>query len=640
MLIAIFFTIFPTLIFYPFFTRLIKSKFLKISFSWFCGQFITSILIFIVAILLSFFTTGVLQKSEIIIFIIICITLLASKNHILVINKEIIISRSSIIKSLILIVIYLFSFFFYFSQLNMFNGKIYTGQAYWDFQWHAPLIQNFAYGENFPPQNESFSGIPQTYHFFWGFLVSIYDSAGLDLVLAINYISMLCLFFLLMAVIGFSEEIFGTFSAGILSVLFIVTSSSLRFIYDFYFISHGNSLKTIYKIITNSGHPYFFSYIPGNPYGYNGNMFNMFYFLAERQIVIGIIILLFSIWIIYKRNKIHNLLLLLIGGLMGMFFLWHIYITIMVFSMIILIFIFDKDRKKTLILLSTFSLVFIIHVLFFKYLTNSGWFYPMIKEFPKLNFNFPTMGKEYPLSLVNAINYYTFAYGFKIIFLPLGLIYLFKTNKKLLLTLLAVIIPSFILINTVQLSPLSIWDNHKWLKPMNVIIDLITGFALYHFFFRKKKIIYSMIGIFSLILLTIGGFTELIPYLNSKPTVLYADYRSPLIRIIRQKTDPEAVFLTKSYTEVQLAGRKVFLGYYSGQDLGLRSDYKIQIINKIYNTAEITQFCKLTREYKIDYVEDYFSSINNTKLVKLETIDGKKNNIAFIDINATCGMLK
>ncbi len=273
------------------------------------------------------------------------LTIIFVYKQILLIIKEIKIDREFIWKTIFLFVPFLFSVFFYKPHLKLENGSIYISPVYWDFKWHAPLVQNFVFGDNYPPENESFSGIPATYHFFWGFETAIYASSGLDLVYGLNYVSILSLFFLLISIIGIGEELFKSFNVGILAAFLTITSSSLRFIDYFSSVSENNLLQIIQGILTNTKHPFLFSFVSSNPYGYNGTMFNMFYFLAERQMVIGVIFLLFFIWLVLNKNKLPNKFLVLIGALMGFYFLWHLFITIIIFCSLLFIFLFDKDKK-------------------------------------------------------------------------------------------------------------------------------------------------------------------------------------------------------------------------------------------------------------------------------------------------------
>jgi hypothetical protein len=580
--------------------------------------------------------SGLFSKALMMSFVLLLLLLIIAHKYVVVQLKKVRYSKTNLFTFALLLAVFLFSAYFYKPHLESDGGVIYTSPAYWDFQWHAPLIQNFVHGDNIPPQNESFAGMPSTYHFFWGFLVSIYSSAGLGLVDSVNLISVLNLFFLLVGIIGIGEELFKSLKVGILAMLFTVTSSSLHILHYFSQPPYRDLLRTVTNIFTNAANPYFFSFIPGNPYGYNGNMFNMFYFLAERQMVMGIILLIFFLWLLYKREKIPNKALILAGALAGMSILWHLYISITIACSLLFLLIFDKDKRKTLYFLLPFSAIFLLHILYFKSLMQSVWFNPAIGNFPKINFSFPTMGKIYPLSLINAVGYYVYAYGLKILFFIFGSALLYKRNKKLTVLFLSVVIPTFILVNTIQLSPLSIYDNHKWLRPMNIFVDLIAAYALYEVFKHKGRTM-LFVGSLFFILMTASGFLELIPFFNSQPSIPYAYEASPLVLQLRQKTSPDAVFLTLRTREIHMAGRKVFLGNYAGQDLQLNTKLRFGVLQGIYSSHTADDVCSLAHAYDIDFVETkYFkdqSAITHTKQLKV----GKgKNTMTLVDIARSC----
>lgn len=642
---AFIFTVLPTLLILSFINKIkfIKSIVLQIGFSWFIGQYLFVWLVFLMSIILSIYTQGILVKALLLVFSIIIIfsliRLSSLVNTLQDISKAI---KEQNIKNIltsgfIFSAIFLFSYLFYIYQLSELNGKIFTSVAYWDFQWHMPLIQNFVYGDNFPPQNESFAGLPSTYHFFWGLFVSIYATSGLKIVGAINYISIITMFFLLISVIAFMEELFSTKIPGLIAGSLIVTSSSFRFINEVSLVWLNGLSDVIGTVFNNTNNPFFYSFIPGNPFGYNGTMFNLFYFLAERQMVPGLIYLLIIIMVFYKIHHFRNKSLVLIGLLAGLYFLWHLYITIMVFCACLVLIIFLKNRKKTLYFFSGFIVTFTCHYLYFKNLQGSEWFLKDIASYPKLNFNFSTMNEVYSLSLVNFLGYYFFGYGIKILFFILGTISVWKKNKSLILIFLAFIIPAFILTNSIQLSPLSIYDNHKWLRPMNLLVDIAAGYGFYHLFFIEKvnkKL--RLLIVPSLIALTLSGIIEIIPFFQARPTDFFANEHSILVRDIRNHTNPKSVFIGNDTKEIHLAGRKLFLGNYSGQDLRLDSSRRQKIIHTIYSLETKEELCKLTNIYDIDYIETDLDKFNKLDMPGKKSVNQKNEMVNIIDINKGC----
>lgn len=172
---------------------------------------------------------------------------------------------------------------------------------------------------------------------------------------------------------------------------------------------------------------------------------------------------------------------------------------------------------------------------------------------------------------------------------------------------------------------------------MNLMIDFLAAAALYQVIIYKKKISYFSIGIFFLLLITASGLLELLPFFNSQPWRPYARYPSSFIQQVRQNTKPQAVFLVSQPRDLQLAGRKVFLGNYAGQDFRLRSDLRIMITHQIYTASNLQSFCSLVKKYQIDYVgtESFLTRqvIGHAKLLNIRDLN---NRTSFIDVDRSC----
>jgi len=534
----------------------------------------------------------------------------------------------------------LFSFFLFKPQLSYTNQTIYRSPIYWDLHWHAALIQNFTYGDNFPPQNEAFGGLPHTYHFFWGVLTGIYESLGMNLVDSINFASIVPFFFVLLTIIGLSEEFFDNKSVGFITIILTITSSSFHFTDYFKNVSSQNLQNIILNIFTTKTHPWTASFTTAtHSFYYNGTFFNLFYFIEERQLIIGVLYLLLSCFIIYKRKNLSNSSLTIIGGLMGAYFLWHLHITIMILCALIFLLVFDSDRKKTLLMLTGFFIIFMAHVIYFKLIAQSAWFVANTESFPKINLGFSDQENKL-FSLSHAFNWYLYSYGLKLFLLPISLLFMWRKNKKACLLICSIIIPTFILLNTFQLAPGSVYENHKFLRPMNILIDLAVAFIVYKIFFKRINLLLKISGFIIMFFLTISGIIELMPFINSKPTEMYAYYPSQITQSIQWNTQKHAVFTGSDDYQIQLAGRKMFLGNILGEGLGLNKEKRQKVISNIYASSDIKTFCFLTRNYKIDYIEfnnsqgfvtDFFK-----KLPHFSTINDKNEQVFFVDSKKSC----
>jgi hypothetical protein len=650
-MIAVFIlTLIPSLLAYFLISKLkirISSNYFKLGLCWFTGQYFFTIAVFILCLLFSLLTSNVLIKATLSILFLNVFFLFFFQEEIIamvknIFNTETIKKRFFNPLNLVLIVFcFLFSYFFFIPHLSYQNDTIQRSPIYWDYHWQMSLIQNFVHGDNFPPENEAFAGIPANYHYFWMVNASIYQAMGLNPVDAINFTSIIQFFFLLIILVGFSMEIFKSKLAGLIAVLLTISSSNLRFIEYFSGLSEQNIFKVFLDILRNSKHPWDVSQITLNSYGYNATMYNLFYFVEERQMIIGVIYLIVSLWLIYNRQQFSSKVLLLIGVLMGGYFIWHLHITLMVLAAICAVLVLDGDRKKTLIMLLGFGAVFLIHYLYFKGITHSEWFLKEINNYPKFNFNYSSMDGT-AIAPLQSFFWYAYSYGLKIIFFPLSIFLLFKKNKKIAILIISIFIPTFIILNSLQLSPAFIHDNHKFHRPMNVVIDLAVAYAVFLLFFKQRRFYLYILGIIFAILLSISGIIELMPFINSRPTVVYAKYPNTISAAIRTNTLPSAVFIGEDNESIYLAGRKLFLAkYLRGHDEKVLNRKKRQkIINDIYNASDVNSFCFLTKKYEIDYIEydrsandlpdfiidsKYFSALNN-----------KNNQVIFVDSMKTC----
>lgn len=505
---------------------------------------------------------------------------------------------------------FVFTYRFYWPHLQAVDGAIYTSPPYWDFNVHFPIIQNFVYGDNFPPQNESFAGVPITYHFFYDFLTSIYAAGGLGLVGGLNFTSTLTFGVLLVGVLGVCQEYLRSLRTGVIAVLLVLTSSSLRFLSDFSPATGVPVWTQVTNLLTNQSHPYFFSFLEGHAFGYDGSMFNLFFFLAERQMLFAVLYLLTALHLLTRVDSLGLRRGLVVGAGLGLFFQWHLFATITVGAALGLLSLARLARRRILPVAVGFAVLFGVQVVYFKLLSANAWFMPSLEGYPKLNFEFTSAPPYFPASVPNFIVYYAYAYGFKLLAFGLGLRLLARQRRDLVFPLVCLILPTFVLVNTVQLSPLSVYDNHKWLRPMNVLVDLVAATYVYSLFASPRRLKRGL-AVPLLALLMLSGVIELIPFLNARPSTLYAYYPTNLSQTVRAQTEPRAVFVSPHAKEVHLAGRKLFLsepedepGAVSGVVVSqLDTEGRQRIVNALAPDQPPGVLCDLVEAYGIDYLE-------------------------------------
>jgi hypothetical protein len=619
---AALFSLLPTALAYVLLCRtgLVRTGLLRFAFACFLGQYVSAWVVFCLALALTGFTSQPLLKASIVAIDVVVLALILwyRQNRVLSLPRSwaaVPIHRLFSPDIAIGVASLAFAYLLFIPHLQQREQGIFRSSVYWDFSIHYPIIQTFVHGDNFPPENESFAGVPMTYHFFFDFLTAIYSTFGLGLVGAMQFVSILSMAVMLLAVAGLGSEWFGSRAVGVLAGLLCVTSSSLRFISpplvggkpDW-----SEPATVFLALARNTIDPYVAGFVPGNPFAYNGNMWNVFYFIAERQMIVGILFLLFCGWLLSVVERIPRPAAFWLGILMGLFLQWHFYISIMVVAAVIwTAMLRPSARRPLLYLLVGYLPVFLGQAVYLKSLLNDAWFLPEIHQYPRLSFDFPTM-REYPFSLQNAFGYYVYGYGLKLVFLVLALFLMTRERLPALTVVTGIVVPTFVLISTIQVSPLSIYDNHKWLRPMNVVIDIAVAYALVRMFSRLHRRALTMAaGAPILLLLTASGLMELMPFLNTEPRSMYSDYPNRAIRPIRQNSEPRATFLSAESRDLHLAGRKVYLGNPHDEPGAtslvvtekLNYPARQEAIMQIYASESAAEFCGLIGEHRIDVVE-------------------------------------
>jgi hypothetical protein len=616
MVLVTFFTFLSSLLTYTLLLRvrlLPKTLLFSVVVAWFAAQVVSAFAIMLLSLVLAPLTSGVLLKASVLYALLVGGALVGMRREVVDAGRHAL-ARHTRLDLLALAVltglILPFTYRFYTSHLTYDGAAIWTSIAYWDLNVHAPIIQTFVHGDNFPPQNESFAGLPITYHYFFDFLTSIYAALGLELIGAINYVSIVALSMLLLGIVGFCQEYLDSRWVGVLAALLTLTTSSLRFFADFERLRGIPFVSAVQLIVTNYENPFLVSFLEGNPYGYNGTMFNLFYFLAERQLVLASLYFLVAchLMLVGRQTTRRSFL---IGAALALFFQWHIFVTIAVGAALGLLALPRLIQRRLDWMLVGFALVFLVQVVYFKLLSTNEWFLPTVNNYPTLNFEFASFPPYFPASLPNAILYYIYAYGFKPVVFLVGCYVLRRERRPVLLPLLAIIVPTFILINTVQLSPLSVYDNHKWLRPMNVLVDIVAAYAVYRVFFASPRWLLRGAGVLVASLLMLGGLIELFPFLNTQPTRIYGLYPTEFIHTIRATTHPQAVFVSAHSKELHLAGRRLFLDNPEDEPGAASAVVVAQldtarrrgVMAAIYLSQDVATLCALVQAHGIDYLE-------------------------------------
>jgi hypothetical protein len=219
--------------------------------------------------------------------------------------------------------------------------------------------------------------------------------------------------------------------------------------------------------------------------------------------------------------------------------------------------------------------------------------------------------------------------------------------------LAGVVVPTFLLVNTIQLVPLSVYDNHKWLRPMSFFLDLAAAYALVAFASgpaRKRPVLRRLAAAAAIPFLTISGIVEGIPFFTGRSTVVYARYPTRFTRDIRSETSPRDVFASFESSALHLAGRKLYVGNdadergaaslvaSAGFDLAVRH----RLVFALYAAPTRDAFCRDARaaDVQIDWleVEPSVRRASGADAVGpgFDTVSPEGRPLRYLDVRAFC----
>ena len=105
-----------------------------------------------------------------------------------------------------------------FATLNLKEGRIEIGVTQWsDYGPNTAIVQNFAFGHNFPAEYPHWAGEPIRYHFLFYFQAGNLEFLGLNLAWSLNILSILTLVCLLALVMALGELLFKSRAVGVIA---------------------------------------------------------------------------------------------------------------------------------------------------------------------------------------------------------------------------------------------------------------------------------------------------------------------------------------------------------------------------------------------------------------------------------------
>lgn len=563
-------------------------------------------------------------------------------------------------KCFILLLFLIFAVFFYFKSFYFKDGKIITDGAWNDITYHHAYVSTIANGSNVPVTYPYFANHDIAYHFMFNYYAGKVAQAGMNSLYALNIMSALTLFALLVLMIEFCEIVFKSMWTGVLSCIFMLFHGSLAF---FRWISETGMASLLPSVLSRS------NWLAYEKYE-SWALFNIYVLRVQRHFAMALaLILLFVIFIFLlykphirtekiKSNKHHETKPICKSGIRDIIKMlksdWRQIIFLVVFlgclpywNMISVIccgmflglfaiVTFVRNNKQAsiqMLLIGILSLVFILPQLYmFK---TSG---DSLKGYPKIFLGY-FLGK---LDLTVLGRYYINVIGIKLLIIFLIFIRRFKGYR---LTA-AIFITPFLFANIIQMGVVQ-YDNNKLMWVTLMFINLycawfVTGIwneklsdnnmrysvskiptdtnlfkrrieSSYQKITNRRRLgkFFTCILIAGLIFsMTASGIVDFISLSNMKTVEI--EYRDSHIKHwIEENTPRNAIFLTYNrvsfddtvVTQVNLAGRLLY-GVRSNVDPSCDVIPREKLIERFYQDSDMSlvETVELLNKEKINYI--------------------------------------
>ncbi|MEK9175880.1 MAG: hypothetical protein AAB520_00385 [Patescibacteria group bacterium] len=523
----------------------------------------------------------------------------------------------------------LFGFFLMFSTFAVKSGSLFIATKAWsDFANHIPLIRSFSLGNNFLPQSPLFPGEPIKYHFLFYSIVGILENLGLRIDLALNTLSFIGFFVLILMIYFLAKMIFKSKGIGLLGVIFFLFNSSLSFVY--FLKNYPLSSNTINDIISNKD---FQSFAPYGK-GIVSAFWNLNIYTNQRHLAISFALSLFIIYQIIKpifqKKEIPTKIYIILGIVLGLTFFLHLAVLLMTIIVILCFAIsFSSVRKNCFLLLIIAACIALPQYL---YLKETPGFTPsfVIGFLTANNFTF-----------FKFTEFWIYNLGLSIILIPLGFLFANRNQKKILLTFFMI----FIIGNVIQFSP-EIAANHKFFNYFLLVGNMFSAYFLLKLW--HKRLFFKSLAIIVFFFMIFGGIIDFFPIYNDTKIEL-PDYRLNQDSFwIKNNTKPNSIFLntTYLYDPASLAGRKIFMGWpYFSWSNGYNTNKRYSDMKAMLSTNNLSYVCKLLKQNNINYVEikiqnppdpniPAISNLFHSQFVRL--YENPNNSYFIYDVDSTC----
>ncbi len=525
-------------------------------------------------------------------------------------------------------------FFFVFvcvlelSTFSMSEGKLQIANQQWsDFGSTVSIMQSFAVGHNFPTELPHFSGERIHYHFLFYFQAGNLQYLGFNPALSTNILSILSLVSMLILVMTLGVVLFRSRAVGRIGAALFFFHGSLSYIP---FIRSQGSISDMLTAISTMR-----DFLPsGFPYrGETWGVWSQVVFLNQRHLAssIGILLLVLVFIITRYRTALSldndsngaeqkqalgeptpnvseprilpqiNLLngalksaapFVFSGALLGLLPMWNSAVFTAALAVFAGLFFLFPLKKQMLSLAMTAAIVALPQVIFLKTGNMQAAGYSLFHW--GYTIDNPT--------IVSVIQYIGFTFGFKWLLIAVALFCATKFQRRVMIAVMSLIALAFCF----QFSQ-EVLANHKFLNVWLVIANLFVAYGLCRLWKMKllKNALPGKIAALIIVaLITIGGIIDLFPIRNSYWIEIPFEDDS-LVRWVREKTDPKAVFLSSRYVNhsILLSGRRLFYGHpYYAQSAGYSLDDRERDYRRMFEERNPQELLRLLHENNISYV--------------------------------------
>ncbi len=422
------------------------------------------------------------------------------------------------------------------------NSFLIASNLYQDFGAHIPFIRSFSLGKNIPPEFPFFSDLPLIYHFFFYFLIGLYEKVGIRIDYAFNCISALALTGVMVLLYDFSFLLFKKKSIAVLTTVLFLTNSTLMFIDAFKKYWGNNLFSGLYHHATYLGDGPFGKSIISVFWNFNTYL-NQRHFLFAIGLLLMFIIALQTLFI----NKVSSKSLIFFAILSGILPFWHtsVFIIIVLYCAVFLtVNYFQKKEWKHIFLFLCISLGIGLPQLFFMKSHQTI-------SFSVINPGFLIAEKS---SLLSFFHYWFFNLGISLFTIPAGIFLL--RRKQVVLAVF--IISLFFLPNIFQLGP-QMFDNHKLFNVCILFGNIFTAFVL--MWLWSRNIVFKFFSILFFCILILSGIIDALVIKNDVKAVIPDYSKASFARWLEKNTKPTDVFLadTEMFDPATISGRKSFI---------------------------------------------------------------------------------